>query len=387
MRTATLFGFPVMVNPAWLLVFALLIVSLVTSVAGTGPAMLPGEAALGVSAVVVVLFVASVVAHELTHALVARRRGLPIRPIQLLTLGQPVETEPEPTSPLTEVLVAASGPLVSAVIGGGLLLVALAFPADTAQPLSLVYWTVYWLALAYLVLAVFHLVPVLPLDGGRLVRAVAWRIGGDLDRGTRGASVVGRPFGYAVVGSGLFVALFVELFLGIWLVLLGWFSGRLSRTAVDRRRMERLTAGLTVEDATDTSPAVVPPSLTVVTLMEQDEQNGGPGIYPVFEGERLLGVIFLSRLRRSFRRDWAERRTADVLIPIERAPSLRPGEPLMHAVERLEATRADGLPVLEASDPPRLVGVITRQNVMARLRARQTISDERARSAADRARG
>ncbi len=122
MRTGTLFGFQVVVNPVWLLVFALLMVSLVTSLAGTGPDDLPGPAAVGVSAVVVALFLASIVAHELAHAAVARRRGLPDRDVQLLTLGRPPEAAPDPVSPRTEAAVSSAGPLLSGAVGGALLL-------------------------------------------------------------------------------------------------------------------------------------------------------------------------------------------------------------------------------------------------------------------------
>lgn len=387
MRSATLFGFPLVANPAWLLVFALLVVSLVTSVAGTGPAILPSSAALGVSAVVVALFVVSLVIHELTHALVARRRGLEVSEVRLLALGNPTADEPDPESPLTDALVAASGPLISAVIGTTLLLAALTFPADVGEPASLAYWALYWLGLANLALALLHLVPVLPLDGGRLVRALAWRSSGDLDRATAWTAAIGRAFGYVVIGSGLFIAMFVELFVGIWLVLLGWFAGRLSRSAVDQRAMEQLTSGLTVDDAIDHDAAVIPPTLTIDTLMAQDEQEDGPGVYPVLESGRLVGVVFLSRLRRRFRHDWTEQRAADVLVPVDRAPSLRADEPLIRAVERLEALRVDGLPVVDSSDPERLAGLLTRRNLMARLRARQTLLEGRTGSTSRRSRG
>ena len=297
-------GFKVLVDPIWLLVFALLIVSLVTSIAGTGPTGLSGAASLGVGAVVVVLFVGSVFLHELSHAAVARRLGLTVSHIQLLTLGRPAEPEPDPISPSTEITVAISGPLASGVLGLALLMVAVSFPNGASQPLSLVYWATYWLGMANLALALFHLVPVLPLDGGRLVRASAWKLSGDLDRATSWAGAVGRAFGFAVVGGGLFVAMFAEVFIGVWLILLGWFAGRLSRSAVDHRRMERLTAGLTVEDVMDRQPATVPPSLTVDTLLAQDAQVDGPGVYPVIDAGSLVGIVFLGRLRRRLRGDW-----------------------------------------------------------------------------------
>lgn len=380
-RSGTVLGFRYVVHPVWLLVFALLLVSLVTSLSGPQATDLPATLTVLVGAVVVALFIVSIVAHELAHALVARRLGLPQATIQLLTLGRPSEHEPDPVSPGSELAVAATGPTLSA--GIGLLLVAASYliPADQGDAILALYRTCLWLGLANLGLAAFHLVPVLPLDGGRIVRAIAWLITNDLDRATATAAVVGRLFGYVVVGSGLFMAMSIDLVLGLWLVLLGWFTTRLARASVDRRRMDTLTAGLTVSDATDTDPAIILPALAVETLLLEDAERGGQGVYPVVEDGRLLGYLFISRLRRPLRRKRSNERVADALVPVERAPTLRPDEPLMRAVERLETVGSDGLPVVSADDPERLYGVVTRARVLDRLRARHAMAQARRGSA------
>ena len=133
MRTGTVMGFPYQVHPAWLLLFAVLLVSVVTTVDSSGAAELSGAATLIVSAVVVVLFVGCIVAHEFSHALVARRLGLPRQRIQLLSLGRAVESEPDPPSPSIELKVAMAGPLLSTVIGGSLLIVASGIAAGGAD--------------------------------------------------------------------------------------------------------------------------------------------------------------------------------------------------------------------------------------------------------------
>lgn len=377
MRTGTLFGFTYVVHPAWLLIFALITISLVSSVSGATAAGLSASVMLAVATVVVGLFVVSIVAHEFSHALVARRLGLADRPIQLLTLGRRSESEPDPREPSSELLVALSGPALS--VGLGLLLIALAavVPGGPESASRALYWTFWWLGLANLALGGFHLVPVLPLDGGRIVRAAAWTVANDLDRATAATAFVGRMFGYLVIGSGLFIAISVDLISGMWMVLLGWFTIRLARASVDRRRMETLTAGLTVSDATDTDPAVIPPSLAVETLLLEEAERGGQGVYPVMEEGRLLGFVFSSRLRGPLRRARPDERARDVIIPVERAPSLRRDEPLMRAVEKLEAAASDGLPVLSGMDPTDLYGVVTRTRVLDRLRARHAVTQAR----------
>lgn len=375
MRSGTFLGFPYTVHPVWLLVFAILLVSLVTSLSGSATAQLSTPAALVVGSLVVALFVISIVAHELSHAVMTRRLGLPGARIQLATIGRPVESEPDPIAPGGEFVVAVAGPVLSAIVGLLLVAAASVVPTGSDEAVLAVYWSCLWLGLANLVLAAFHLVPVLPLDGGRIVRAGVWTLTRDLDRASATTAFVGRMFGYLVIGGGLFLAMSIDIIFGLWMVLLGWFTTRLARGSLDRRRMERLTQGLTVADATDTDPATIPPSLAVATLLREDEEQGGQGVYPVVDGEIVLGVVFTSRLRRPFRRPPADERVRDVLIPIERAPSLEADEPLIRAVERLELTRGDGLPVLSRDDPGRVYGVVTRARVLDRLRARQLVED------------
>ncbi len=387
MRSGTLLGFRYVVNPGWLAVFAILLVSLVTSLTGGGNTELSALLALAVGLVVVALLIVSIVAHELAHAIVARRLGLPQMPVQLLTLGRPREDEPDPIAPSSELIVAITGPGFSAGVGLVFVAIATALPADPGGPARALYWMCLWLGLANLLLAGFQLVPVLPLDGGRIVRALAWSVTHDLDGATAATALVGRLFGYLVIGSGLFITMSVDLVLGVWLVLLGWFSTRLARASVDRRRMRELTAGLTVADCTDTDPAVVLPSLAVETLLLEDAQRGGQGVYPVMEEGRLLGFVFSGRLRRPLRRRHSDERVRDVLIPTDRVPRLGPDEPLMRAAERLEAIHSDGLPVLSTDGTDQLYGVVTRARVLDRLRARHAVRQARGGSASSGLRG
>jgi len=381
MRTGTLLGVPYQVQPVWLLVFAIAIVTFMSSVGGGVAETLPTAGVLLVGGLVVALFVACIVAHELSHALMRRRLGLAVRPVQLLTLGRPVEAEPDPTSPKDELLVAATGPVLSAAIAAALLGLASLFEGGSSKLVEGLYWLCWWLAFANLVLAGFHLVPVLPLDGGRIVQAAIWAVVRDLDRATDISALVGRGFGYIVIGSGLFVIFSVDLFFGIWMVLLGWFATRLSRSAVDRRRMQQLTAGLSVKDATITDITEIPAGMTVEALMEQDRQRGGHGVYPVVEDGRTLGIFFTSRVHGPLRRSRPDQLVSEAAIPLERAPTYGPDEPLIHAVERLETLRTDSLPVVDPDEPSRLYGIVTREKALERLRMRHRLAQARGGSA------
>ena len=267
-------------------------------------------------------------------------------------------------------------PLVGGLLGVALLGVSRVI-AGGSDPLTALHWGLTWLGAAVLVVAGFASLPLLPLDGGRIVRAVAWRLTGDLDRSTRLTTTVGRGFGYLVLGAGLVATFIGELLLGIWLLLLGWLATRVARAGAERARLERLTAGLLVSDAIDREPPTVGPALTVDALMAQDDRDDARGVYPVVEDGRLLGVVFATRIARRTRRRWADQHASDVMVPRARLRTLREGDPLLEAVVRLEGGHVAAFPVVADDDPTRLVGLVNRDDVLERLRARQAVVDAR----------
>jgi CBS domain-containing protein len=248
---------------------------------------------------------------------------------------------------------------------------------EGAHPVTAIHWGLTWLGFGVLLVAAFISLPLLPLDGGRIVRAVAWRLTGDLDRAIRATTTIGRAFGYLVVGAGLVVTLGGQLIVGIWLLLLGWLATRVARAAAERARLEQLTAGLHVGDALDRDPPTIGPALTLDALMAQDGQEGGRGVYPVVDDGRLVGVVFTARVPRRTRSRWPEQHASDVMVPRARLRSLREGDPLLEAVVRLEGGHIDAFPVVADDDPTRLIGLVTRDDVLERLRARQAIVDAR----------
>ena len=180
-----------------------------------------------------------------------------------------------------------------------------------------------------------------------------------------------------MLGAGLVATFIGELLLGIWLLLLGWLATRVARAGAERARLERLTAGLLVSDAIDREPPTIGPALTVDALMAQDDRDDARGVYPVVEDGRLLGVVFTTRIARRTRRRWADQHASDVMVPRARLRTLREGDPLLEAVVRLEGGHVAAFPVVADDDPTRLVGLVNRDDVLERLRARQAVVDAR----------
>ena len=376
----SLFGIRILVHPAWLLVFVLLTVAVAAfggSLAGQQISA-PSRVVLGV--VVSVLFFLSVLVHELGHALVARRSGIPVREMSVLIFGGTVTPDRDVPNARTEALVAAAGPSASLAVAGVFLLVWVLAPVDlTARDAaaSLVGATAAWLAITNAALAAFHLVPAFPMDGARLVRAVVWGITGDTRRATRVASRVGRAFAYVVIAAGVVVAVTASspagVMNGIWLAVIGWFLRNAADAGYRRAEFERLIGGVVVGDVMERDVAVVSPNLTLDTLVEQHLMSGQASLYPVTHDGVLVGTIEIAQVTGVPRGDWPATRVTDVMKRGEAMTTVTEPTTLLDAVARFEETAAAALPVVAEDDPRSLRGLLTREGVFRALRHRAAL--------------
>ncbi|GHE14983.1 site-2 protease family protein [Streptomyces alanosinicus] len=204
----------------------LVIVALVTVALANGrfPAAHPGHSPFAYWALAVLtalVFLVSLLAHELAHAVVARRDGVQVEGITLGMLGGAVRLRGEAPSPAAECRIAGVGPLTSLLTGAALTGLAMGLAALRVS--GLVVEAVAWVGAINVLLAVFNALPAAPLDGGRLLRAYLWHRTGDRLRATRGASAAGRVLGWCMVLSGFADVLFAGHLTGLWPALIGWF--------------------------------------------------------------------------------------------------------------------------------------------------------------------
>ncbi|MGC9669536.1 site-2 protease family protein [Planosporangium sp. 12N6] len=220
-RLGRVAGIPIGVHWSVLVIMALLVQGLTTTVL---PASAPGQPQrtywlTGFAASV--LFLLSLLAHELAHALVARHFGIRVQRVTLWLLGGVAELTDEAPHARADLFVAAAGPLTSVLASG--LFAASAVGTALAGGPAVLTAALIWLALINGVLAVFNLLPGAPLDGGRVLRAVLWRLGGDRDRASLAAARAGRGLGLVLVLAGVAQVLFTGQLRGLWLALVGWF--------------------------------------------------------------------------------------------------------------------------------------------------------------------
>ena len=231
-----------------------------------------------VAVAAVFLFFVSLVMHELGHALVARREGIEISGIDLWLFGGVAKMARDTTSPGAEFRIAVAGPLVTLVLvvifvaisalvqsGSALDVARLAGDAEASPTLALLGT----LASINLMLLIFNLIPAFPLDGGRIARAVVWRVTGDRNRATRVAGRIGEGFAYLLIGIGIFLAASGHLFNGLWLAVIGWFIAQSARAAVVSTAFTERIDGITVADIMDAQPVSMPARTAVSSARDE----------------------------------------------------------------------------------------------------------------------
>jgi len=329
------------------------------------PGLAPGATAMGyglAGGVGAVALVVSLLAHELAHAMVARRSGLEVRRITLWLLGGVSELGTQPSRAAVELRVALAGPGVSVALG--VVLACTGWILTAAGAPALVTATLFWLAMVNVVLAVFNLLPGSPLDGGRVLHGLIWLRSGDRRRATRAATGAGQLVGAVLAALGLLMTLNGR-WDGLWLVIVGWF---LTGSAAGERAYAAIAEeldGLTAADAMTREPRVAPDWWTVQAFADSLEaaRRLDPALprhrmFPVVDLQgRATGVIRLEDLvrvppadrRNAAVRQFAQPRTADQVVA--------PGEPLVRVAGRPLPVNAPLLLVEE--EEGRLVGVIS----------------------------
>ncbi|GAA3515096.1 site-2 protease family protein [Actinocatenispora rupis] len=301
-----------------------------------------------------VAFFACLLAHELAHALVARHYGVPVRRITLWLLGGVSELGGDPPSPKADLLVALAGPAASVLCGA--LAAGAAVAAQAAGAPRLAAASLLWLATINGILAAFNLLPGAPLDGGRVLRAVIWRVRGDRAAGTRAAAYTGGLLGTLLVVAGVLEVLLTRSLSGIWLALVGmflsWAAGAEQRTAA----LTDLVSGATVGDIVHTVPVCGYESQTVDAFVRSVASRCTYRQFPVLTiGGQVLGTVSLGRLAQVPTPARATVQLGSLVVPIRGHDLLRADQPLVDALRLASAGRL--VPVLDRTGI--LAGVVT----------------------------
>ncbi|HEY5034548.1 MAG TPA: site-2 protease family protein, partial [Candidatus Dormibacteraeota bacterium] len=340
-----------------------------TLATGVLPQDVPGQGAGAywvAGAAGAIVFYACLLAHELSHALVARRNGMKVAGITLWLFGGVSQLEGEPKSAGAEALIAGVGPLTSFAIA----LIALGMALATSAN-ALVSDLLGWLAFVNLALGLFNLVPAFPLDGGRLLSSVFWWRSGSRLRGVHTAVRVGRVFAFLMIAIGLLELFTGAVVDGIWIAFIGWFLLSAGSSEEAGTTIKALLKSVPVSAAMTSPVVTVPDWLTVGQFLESVAPQHSFTTYPVHDPSgKLTGMVRLSDLIRVQSDDRDRKRLSDSAVPISQVPVTRPGEELAALIERLGTTFAQRVLVF---DQDQLVGIVSPADVARLLAVRQSL--------------
>ncbi len=327
-------GIRIGVNWSVLVIVALLAYGLAT---GQFPAAAPGRPAaeyVAAAVVTAVAFLGSLLAHELAHSLVARRNGVEVEGITLWLLGGVSRLQGEVPDPGAEVRVAGVGPLVSLVLGVAFMLVAWLVHASGVGGVAVA--ALAWLGGINVILAVFNVIPAAPLDGGRLLRAVLWRISNDRLKAAVWSARSGQVFGWALVAAGAFLVLARREYNWLWFVLLGWFLIGAATTESQQAMIQSRLRTVAVRQVMTPNPVTVPASATVAEFLD----NYLPYLhsaFPVVADGQTVGLVTMKRVSQVPAGERGRTTLADAACPLSEVARATPDEPVADVLPRLNA--------------------------------------------------
>lgn len=366
-RLGRLFGVEIGLHYSWILIAALITFSLGAQFQSSHPEW-GGTVIWGLAILTAVLFFASIVVHELSHALVALRAHLPVRSITLFALGGVAQIEKEAGDAKTEFWMGFVGPLTSLAIGFVSLGLALLLGWDMGTlPVSPLQSMVVWLGFINIALAVFNMIPGFPLDGGRVLRAAIWWRTGDASRATRTAARVGQAvaFGFIILG---FLRFFGGAgFSGLWLAFIGWFLLEAARTSYSQVRVTEELRGVRVGDIMARDCPTIDRELSLQQFVDEYLLRTGRRCYMVAENGEVIGLVTPNEIKSTERARWAETRVGQVMRPLDVLRTVAPDTPVTEVLEAMGRDDINQLPVVQND---RLQGVITRGHVLRFLQAR-----------------
>lgn len=357
-----LYGFEVKLDASWALLATLVVWSLAR---GYFPAEVPGQTAAvywTISVLGAAGLFGSIIFHEMSHSLVARAYGLPIRGITLFIFGGVAEMEGEPPSARAEFVIAVAGPISSYVLSlGFFILFSISGAAGLSEPLVAL---LQYLAIINVMLATFNLVPAFPLDGGRVYRAILWQWKGNLTWATHQASRAGSAFGMVLIALGVFKLLRGDVVGGMWLALIGLFLNGAAGASYQQLRARQALEGQQVRRYMSRNPVSVQPQMSLAEVVENYIYVHGHKLFPVVDGERLLGAIDLSQIKDVPQSQWQNVYVREIMSPCSPENMIGAGEDAVRALSVMGRGANSRLLVVEGGQ---LVGVIALKDILRLL--------------------
>ena len=376
-RLGRFFGIDLHIDWSWLLIFALVSWSLNSMFREIHPEWTV-LAQWGLALLGALLFFISVLAHELAHSIVARARGIPVKNITLFLFGGVSNIQKEPTSPMTELMIAIVGPLTSFLLGGIFLVlgiggaalsdISITSPTGLLPQLGPLNTMFMWLGSVNILLGIFNLIPGFPLDGGRVLRSILWAITDDVVKATRWASVVGQIIAWLLILAGVFMLFGVQVPLlgggianGMWIIFIGWFLQNAAVQNYQKAVVQDILGNVPVEKIMNPEVPVVPADIKVDDLVEKHIMKTDNQAFIVFDEDKMVGLVSIDDVRKLSNEERQNETVRDIMTPSKELVVVAPNENAAEALDRLQNRKIRQLPVVNGN---RIVGLLRRKDIL-----------------------
>lgn len=354
LRLGRVFGIEISVDPSWLVIAFLFSWSFYIQFGLEFPDLEPAPLVVMAGATALVFFV-SVLLHELSHSVMARRLGIPVEGITLFLFGGVSKMKMEARQPRDEFLVAIVGPLTSLLLAG-VFWVVVNLGADLLSPLVL--FPLAYLGWLNLLLGVFNLLPGFPLDGGRVLRSILWRTRGSLVAATRGAARAGRFIASLLIALGIFTVFQGNLG-GLWMAAIGWFLLQAASAADQDVMMRSFLEDVTARDLMSPELVSIPFEASITEAVDDYFLRYDHSAFPVVSEDR-SGLLTLRAVRQVPKDQWDIRHVWTAMTDLDQTCTVNPETPMNKVMERLREQEQDRVLVVEDG---RILGIITPRDV------------------------
>ncbi|RJQ63855.1 MAG: site-2 protease family protein [Desulfobacteraceae bacterium] len=369
-RLFNLLGFEVKVDLSWIIIAILIAWSLSTGLFPFRYRDLSPQTYWIMGIVGALGLFLSIIVHEFSHSVVARRFGIPMRGITLFIFGGVAEMGEEPPSPRAEFFMAVAGPLSSIAIALIFYGISAAGVESFSQPLGGV---IRYLAWINAVLAGFNLIPAFPLDGGRVLRSILWHVQGSIRKATRISSTIGSGFGIFLIIMGVFNFISGNVIGGMWWFLIGMFVKSAADASYRQLITRRALEGEPLSRFMKKDPVVVSPSIPVDRFVEDYIYKYHYKMFPIVEdGDRLVGCVTTQQVKALNREDWKDKKVSEIAQQCSIENTIRPDADAVEALSTMHRTGSSRLMVVSRD---KLVGVIALKDMMQWLSLKMDLEE------------
>jgi Zn-dependent protease/predicted transcriptional regulator len=359
-RLGRIVGIPIYLHTSWFVIFLLITLSLRTQFTSEHPGWTAAQHwTLGI--ITSLLFFASVLFHEMSHSVVAKHYKINVKSITLFVFGGLSQIEHDAPNAKQEFNIAIAGPLSSFFLAGCFWLI-----WRFVQGSEMVTAAAKWLWFTNAILGAFNLVPGFPLDGGRVLRGIAWGLSGNFMRATQIASAAGRLIAYLLIAIGVWQALNGNWIGGLWMAFIGWFLLEAARESFAQVALRDTLGGVRAEDIMARDIPTVTRDMSIDEYIHEVLRTGRR-CHIVTGAGTPVGLVTLQSARSVPRDQWANTSIQAVMVPIERVQTASPEEPALNILQRMQTADINQMPIISDHH---IVGIIGRDAILRVLQTR-----------------